>query len=698
VVSKRPRGVPSRPIGGRSQKSQSGPRPDRTSLGIDRTTIRLVIIGVVLLVTFVAMYSRLWFLQVLASDEYRVLARENSVRRVDSEPPRGRILDRNGVVLVDNRPSRSVTIDRQAVKGRRRTMVIRRLSKLLHVKGKDLRAELNNVTVSPYKPVSVANDISEGQATAILVRQDRYPGVGIEELPIRSYPHGKTLAQVLGYVGEISRPELEESETFDGAKPPYRAGDLVGKAGIERVYDRALRGRPKIERVVVDSDANIVGRRPGQKQEPGNDLYLSIDIRVQKLVEQALEDGIFAARRAGYVAPDGGVVVLDPRNGEVVAMASYPSYNPSILADGITTKEFNRLGAGTETPQDDQLVNRSIAAEQAPGSTFKLVTGAAAMALGVATPDTTLPCPPSVTYGTDRQTFNNWSSSHFGFIQFPTSLEISCNTFYFELGWQMEVRYGEAFGDKTERYQKFQRRMSFDNPTGVDLPYEQDGVVPDWNWCKENEDIGYCSDGAGGQVWYPGYTVNMSIGQGDLKVTPIQMATAYGSVANGGTVWHPRVGLEVRKPPTAVGEENLTGGTTGKGKLVKRVKPSKANELGLAPREIGVLRQGLEQVVSGPSGTAGAAFGGFPLDEFPIAGKTGTAQRGESDESDAWFVSYGPARNPRYVMAVYVERADHGGTTAAPIARQVWEGIAQIEGVGGVDEKTNVSLGSDSSG
>lgn len=690
------------------------------TLGMDRLRLRLLVFGVLLITVFVALFSRLWFLQVLAGDQYQALARENRVRRVDSEPPRGRILDRNGVVLVDNRATTSLTVDRQLIEDEEIPKVLRRLSKVLDVKPKELRKRLNDGTVSPYKPVPVANDVTEAEANKIFPYQERFPGVDVEELQIRKYHYRELLAQVLGYVGEISEEELKDSEQF---KKGYTAGDIIGKSGIERTYDSFLRGKPRIEQVVVNANNQVVGNRVKQQQEPGNDLVLSADIRVQEIVERALADGIEAARGGGYQAPDGGVVVLDPETGDVIAMASSPTYNPSILADGITQKEFNRLGAGTATPQDDALTNRAMASEQAPGSTFKPVTAGAALVNGVIGPYDGLDCPGTRTYppegGPGSVVFPNWTSASLGYIGIPESLEISCNTFYYELGWQMEARWGVSVesGDGTERFQRYERRAGFGEPTGVDLPYEQDGVVPDTDWCQANADIGYCPDG-----WLPGYTVNMSIGQGDLKVTPIQMATSYAALLNGGIVWEPRMGFEIREPAVQEQDdleaartrtrtdEETDDSTTEPGpavmeqvelsesKLVKEIKSRKKSALGLDETQMGVIREGLELVVGGSAGTAAGSFAGFPLEQFPVAGKTGTAQRGETGENDSWFLSYGPTDDPGYVIAVYVEQAGHGGTTSAPIARQIWEGIAALEGVTGVDTSTDVSLASDGSG
>jgi penicillin-binding protein 2 len=675
------------------------------------------VFSVLLITIFVALFSRLWFLQVLAGDEYQALARENRVRRVESEPPRGRILDRNGNVLVDNRATLSITIDRQLVDEEKIPKVLKRLSKVLDVRVKELRKRLNDGTVSPYKPIPVANDVTEAQANEIFPYQERFPGVDIEELQIRKYPYGRLLAHVLGYVGEISKEELEESDQF---RKGYRAGDIIGKAGIERTYDAFLRGKPRVEQIVVNANNQVVGKRLKQEQQPGNDLYLSADIRVQEIVERALADGIEAARGGGYEAPDGGVVVLEPDTGDVIAMASYPTYNPSMLADGFSFKDQRMLAGDPKTNQDDALTNRAMASEQAPGSTFKPITAGAALANDVIGPYDGLDCPGSRTYppegGPGSVAFPNWTSADSGFVTLPKSLEISCNTFYYELGWQMEARWGESLGvggDGTERFQKYERRAGFGEPTGVDLPYEQDGVVPDMQWCKDNEDIGYCPDG-----WLPGYTVNMSIGQGDLKVTPIQMAASYAALVNGGIVWEPRMGYEVRRPPVQEQDElEETQTRTGtdpqsedgdaqskvtekvevsKSKLIKEIKAPKGSMLPLDETELGAIREGLEAVVA--SGTAASSFAGFPLDRFPVAGKTGTAQRGETGENDSWFLSYGPANDPGYVIAVYVEQAGHGGTTSAPIARQIWEGIAELEGVQGVDASTEVSLASDGSG
>ncbi|MBA2273688.1 MAG: penicillin-binding protein 2 [Actinobacteria bacterium] len=641
---------------------------------IEPTLVRLGILGLLVIIAFGALFSRLWFLQVLASEDYRVLARENRVRRVQSEPPRGRILDRNGKVLVGNRLSLSVTIDRQSLRGpRQQRRVLERLERVLDRPRSDLRSNLLNPAVSPYKPVPVANDVSRKDVTYLAENQEDFPGVGYELLPVRTYPEGPLAAHVLGYVGQISEEELK-APYFRSARPRYLGGDLIGKAGIERTYDRYLRGRPQMEKVIVNSGGEVTDRSVIRPEEPGRDLTLTLDAKIQRLSEKALASGIRAARAANYQAIGGGVTVMDPRTGGVVAMASYPTYDPGVLADGISTKEYGALGAATPNdPTDDKLLNRALQGQRPPGSTFKVVTAGAAMASGVASSSSYLGCPPSFTYGV---TFNNWTSADMGSMGFARSLEVSCDTFYYALGARME----DTFGAK-EPFQKYARRAGFGHVTGIDLPNEAAGRVPDRAWCnaiRKATDGAICPYG-----WVPGYTINMSTGQGDLIVTPLQMATTYAAIANGGKVWKPYLGSRLSVP-----------GASGEGRVVRRFDTRVTARLPLEADELGVIRQGLVQVISGASGTAAGAFAGFPLDEFPLSGKTGTAELSATDSSlnDAWFLSYGPARSPKYVISVYVERAGHGGESAAPIAREIWEGI------GGFNSTTDVTLARDSSG
>jgi penicillin-binding protein 2 len=653
----------------------------KSAFGIDRVLLRLTVFGTLVVVLFVALFSRLWFLQVLDSSHFQRLAKNNRTRIVESEPPRGLIRARDGTPLVANRRSLSVTVDRQVVNTPRKARrVLKRLSKQLVIPIRELRKNLRDEAVSPYKPVAVANDVSEKAKFYIKEHSEDFPGVDVENLPVRRYPRGRMAAQILGFVGEISEDMLK-SDHFRRPRTDYAAGDIVGREGVEYVYDRFIRGRPRRDRVTVNSAGDVFASKRVQKEKPGRDLYLTIDRKIQTLTEKALADGIEAAQ-GQYVAPAGGVVVMDPDNGEILSMASYPTYNPSILADGYSDKDARLLGARTpDEPADDRLLNRPVLGGFPPGSTFKVVTAEAALWSGVASPYTALSCPGSIVYppegGPGSVVFNNWTSADYGYMGLAESLEVSCDTFYYQLGINLEEAFGAAQGDGTEKFQQFMRMAGFGHETGIDLPYEADGRVPDQEWCETNSEI-FCPYG-----WLPGYTINMAIGQGELIVTPLQMAVTYAAVGNGGRIVEPRLAKAL-------------GRTTPEGdpEILREFKSETVRRLPLDDSEWAPIRQGLELVISGDQGTAAGAFAGYPQGRFPIAGKTGTAQIGSVDSglNYAWFASYAPVDDPEYVVVVYLEKAGHGGESAAPVARQIYEGIF------GIDEKADVELSQDASG
>jgi len=690
--------------------SSPGAPGGKQSAGPEHTLLRLAILGVVIVVTFVAMFSRLWFLQVLATEDYQQLARENRVRLVYTEPPRGRILDRNGNVLVDNRPSYALTVNKQLIdEPEEQTKTLKKLARLLLPKDfdlskkskkqqeqkkefrrerrrtfKDLERRLNDVTVSPYKPVAVAYDVDPMLAVRIRDNAENYEGVGIEELPVRVYPQGKIAPQILGYIGEISQEDLK-SPYFLQARPKYRAGDIVGKLGLERSYDRHLRGRPGIQRYVVNSAGEPIGAPiEVQAEQSGKDLVLSLDAAIQRVAENSLENGIMASRNAGYEAPDGGVVVMDPNDGGVVAMASFPTYDPALLSDGFSNKDARQLGWHTEDGSDDAMINRAAQAAVPPGSIFKVVTAGAAIANGLTDPYESIPCPGSYDY--KEQVFANWTSADFGSVDLERSLTISCDTYYYELGKRLEEAYGppsSAGGDGTEKFQKYMRLAGFGHPTGLDIA-ETSGRVPDEEWYEDwcptvNPDLNFCRIG-----WLPGYTINMSIGQGDLSVSPLQMAVTFAAIVNGGNVLQPRLGWEIARS----NEES------GQLETQRAFKPSVRRKLPLDEATLSEMRAGLEAVTASGEGTATSAFAGYPMAQYPVAGKTGTAQIGsvDSGKNFAWFVSYAPADDPEYLVSVFIEKAGHGGESAAPVARQIFEAIF------GIDEETDVQLGSDVSG
>jgi penicillin-binding protein 2 len=642
----------------------------------DRTKLRLGLFGIIVLAAFIALFSRLWFLQVLASDDFQKLASENRIREVQSDVERGRILDRNGVVLVDNRASQTLTVDRNLLDHPiRKQHVLKKLSVLLETPVKEFNRRLHDLAASLYKPVAIANDVPKKAVKIVSEYPEDYPGVNVENRFVRTYPQGKLAAQILGYTGEITEEQLG-TDTF---KKGYQPGDVVGRSGLELMYDSLIRGKPRTERVVVNSTGSVVGSKVTQDSEPGKDLVLSLDARIQKITEKALAAGIYAAR-GSYNAPDGAAVVLDPDTGGVIATASFPTFDPEILADGYSFKDQKFLAGDPSDPDnhnDDLDLNRVIQSTVNPGSTFKVATAGAAMATGVMGPFDYRDCPGALQLST--QLFHNWTSIDMGPMGIPKSLEVSCDTFYYELGWEMENKWGAGNGDGTEKFQDYLRTAGFGHETGIDLPSENGGLVPDEDWCLElaraNEDL--CVDG-----WVPGMSVNMSIGQGDLLATPLQMAVTYAALVNGGNVLKPHLGGGLGVPDAETGEEQS----------VKEFDTKVASKLPLDETEMGVIRDGLVDVITGPEGTGGSAFVGFPLDRYPIAGKTGTAQySATSDLNRAWFVSYAPLDDPQYVVAVYLDQAGHGGESAAPVARQIYEGIFNL------DNKVEAGSGTDRS-
>ncbi len=668
--------------------------------GIDRTTLRLAVFGLCVMVAFVALFSRLWYLQVLAAPDYQELAKDNRVRFIKSEPLRGRIIDRNGVVLVENAAATAVTIDRQIIDTPERIdLVLRRLAKVLDEKESELRERLSSELVSPYKPVPVAEDVTRGERDYILENQeDFFGGVDIDKIPSRRYPKGHSAPHILGYINEITEDQLK-FDHFKNVRPRYEPGDIVGQSGLEYEYDRFIRGTPELLKVIVNSLGEPLAEKVVREEREGNDLILYLDYGIQELTEESLKAGIFASR-SRYQTPAGGVVVMDPKTGGILGMASFPDYDPRILTDGLSDKEYRKLGAKSpKNPDDDAFLFRPIQAQRAPASTFKIVTAGAAMASGVATAFTTLECPGVKLYPPPARSktvggsepFNNWTSFDLGTMGFPESLEVSCDTFYYELGWRMEDNSGASlFGDPNqyrEDFQKYARLTGIGHETGVDLPNEMDGRVPDWEWCREiwratrKDKLPTCGTKKG-PVWFPGYTVNMAIGQGDLLTTPLQMAVATGAIANGGAVMQPRVVSQVARPDEKDVEHPI-----------RAFEPHEVARLPLDLTQLGVIQEGMQLVTAGKSGTANEAFFGFPLGDVPIAGKTGTSELNEINElQDAWFVSYAPANDPKYVVVVYLEKSGHGGESAAPIAREIYEGLF------GIDRSTDIRLGVDESG
>jgi penicillin-binding protein 2 len=624
----------------------------------DSSRLRLGVLGMVVLSLFCALLARLWYLQVLASPTLKVEAQHNSVAVVYTEAPRGRILDRNGKVLADNRVVLALVAHRDEVADR--PEVLDRLSGLLNISVEEIKQRIADERYSLFKPVPVAVDVPKPTLIYVREHQPDFPGIEGLQLTERVYPNGSLAAHVLGTVGEINDEELAPRKA-EG----YRAGETIGKSGIELTYETELRGEPAIDKLEVDSVGRVQRSLGGQPAVQGDDVRLSIDIDVQRAAEESLEQSIQLARKSAdritgkpFVAPGGSVVVTDPRDGAVLAMASNPTYDPNEFTNGISVKRFAELN---DPASHLPLNNRAIQGLYAPGSTFKLATSVAALKTGMITPQITYNDQGSYTVTGERsQTFSNAAGARNGLVNVTKAITVSSDVFYYWLGerfWDERGKLGQS------AVQDVARTLGMGSYTDIDLPFESNGRVDDpasrERLHKENPSAFPYPE------WYTGYNLNMAVGQGDTAITPLQLANAYATFANGGTVFAPHVGQAV---------------LDRQGQEVRKIEPKVLgrNELPASIRE--PLLAGFRGVVSDPSGTGFNAFSGFPLAAFPVAGKTGTAEvSGKGDTS--LFTAFAPADAPRYVVTVVLEEAGLGAVAAAPVARRVLEAIAVKEGI-----------------
>jgi penicillin-binding protein 2 len=621
----------------------------------DSSRLRLGVLGMVVLSLFCALLARLWYLQVLASPTLKVEAQHNSVAVVYTEAPRGRILDRNGKVLADNRVVLALVADREEVAKHRD--VLQRVSALLNVPIAVLQERMADERYSLFKPVPIAVDVPKDKVIYLREHQSEFPGIEGLQLTERTYPNGTLAAHLLGTVGEINDTELEKRKA-DG----YRAGDTVGKSGVELTYESDLRGRAEIAKLEVDSVGRVQRLLGMQPAEQGNDVRLSIDIDVQRLAEESLAQGIELARRSTdfltgkpFVGAGGSVVVLDPRDGSVLAMASNPTYDPNEFTNGISVRRFQQLN---DPAGHYPLNNRVIQGLYAPGSTFKLATSLAAMKYGLITARDTYNDQGSYTVA--QQRFTNARGARNGLVDVSKALTVSSDVFYYWLGerfWDNRGKFGPA------AIQDVARSLGMGEYTEIDLPYESNGRVSDpagrEKMHKDNPEAFPYPE------WYTGDNLNIAVGQGDTAITPLQLANSYATFVNGGIVYAPQVGDAV---------------LDRQGRELRRIEPKvlKRTEVPLGARE--VLSAGFRNVVAHEDGTAYGAFLGFPLAQFPVAGKTGTAEAPPKQDTSL-FTAYAPADNPRYVITVVLEESGLGASAAAPVARRVLEGIAVKEGL-----------------
>jgi penicillin-binding protein 2 len=626
--------------------------------------LRLSMMAVVATALLASLFARLYDLQVVGSSDYQLQAEANRVRTVQVEAPRGRILDRNGKVLVDNRVAVVVAIDRNVfgdLSQPDQTALLQRVTFELTAAGHPISPEeitrrLGDKRYSRYAPVPVATDVPEELKIYLEEHAEEFPSVVVERTAVRHYPYGNLAAHTLGYVGQINDDELTYVQAAGDTAKPYALNDQIGREGVERTYEPYLRGTPGVRRIEVDAEGDPVRVISDREPRPGDDLVLSIDVDLQAVAEQALQQGLADARarpaRNGNPpnnATTGAAVVEDPNNGQLLALASYPTYDPTAFVDGIDAREWAYLN---DPANGEPLNNWAIQGQWASGSTYKLFMGYAALRSGLMTPDTVfhdgggyqIPgCSGLHCYR------SNAGGAAYGSVTIREALTVSSDAFFYNVGaqfWLQRERFGE------EGLQGYLAPWGIGEETGVALTGERPGRIPGPTWKREHHDD---------PVWRTGDSVNVGVGQGDVLVTPLQLANGYATFANGGTRYVPQIALRAQAYQT--------------GKVTQEFQPKAAGRVEMSPAEHQALLDGLAGVPV--RGTAAGAFSGFPLDAFPIAGKTGTAQV-DNKADTALFSAFGPVYAPRYQVTAVLEESGFGATSAAPVVRRIFEVVAGI--------------------
>jgi len=643
--------------------------------------LRMSILGVVVLGCFLALFARLWYLQVMEAPALAVQATVNRTRTVATEAPRGRIFDAKGRVIVDNRTSLIVSIDRNELKKvKNRDDLIARLADVLTANGAPIKIStiekrLSDKKADQLQALPIASDVTEEVIHHLSEYAEDFPAVSYERKTVRVYPYGTIASNILGYTGRITAETLKRLEPGtdpDGVEKSYQPDSIIGLAGVESTYEKELRGTPGIELVQVDFKNRPVGTESYQPPKSGNDIQLHIDIEVQIRAEQALVERLNVlrgtAQRDGTIrgAPAGSVVVLDPRDGGVVALASAPSYDPLEFAVGITQERYNQL---QDVNGASALIDRSITGQYAPGSTFKLVTAAAALSNGLIDGNSSIYDDGVYRVGNPVQEFTNAGKEKYGNVNVVRGLTVSSDVYFYWLGDRM---------DGTTLIQDAATAFGFDKRTGIDLPNESAGYV--LTKAEKKALSKKYPDAYPNGDWYTGDNVQLAVGQNVIVVTPLQLARAYAAFANGGTVYQPHVVWKILRP-------NST--TTDPSDVLRVLEPVVTGTVTLPPDVRGPIASGLEGVTSG-SGTGASAFVGFDQQAFRIVGKTGTAQvDGKADTS--LFASYGPALSPKWVVAAVMEESGFGSEASGEVARRIYEVIAN-QALTGAGTATNGSM------
>jgi penicillin-binding protein 2 len=631
-----------------------------------RLALRVGLLGMIALAVFAALFLRLWSLQILNGEQLLRAAQNNQRREVRIPAPRGSILDREGLPLVINVPGTAVQIDQASLPKHKsiRLRELRRLGHVLKMPAREIGANLIRHRSDLLTPVTIKSDVSELQAEYLTERSDDFPGVDVRTISLRYYPHRELAAHVLGYTGEVSQDQLKTL-----AKHGYHPGDTIGQTGIEAEYDKYLRGAPglAIKRV------NSLGRQQGTTSllvpyHSGDAVRLTIDLKLQVAAENALRYGIERARSSGcqgcWYSNGGAIVALDPRDGSVRALASNPTYRPSLYVGRVRQQALDAAGltAKSAKSMNYPALNRALDAAYPPGSTFKPVTALAAMQEHILQPFEPLAC--TGQYVNHGQVFKNWDPFVNEAMTLTTALAQSCDTYFYQVGYRF---YGMP-SERGPRLQAWASRFGFGQKTGIDLGSEITGLLPtpDWRiktYTKKTDPKHWRID----SLWKPGDSIQLAIGQKDLLVTPLQMARFYALIANGGKLVTPHLLQDVEQPSA----------NRRTGRIIPTPPPPAPEPTNVDAQALSVVREGLYEATHSSLGTSAAIFGGFPV---PISGKTGTAEK-FIDPGDgylhtfnqSWWCGYGPSNSPDLVVCALIENGGHGGDAAAPAALKVFE-------------------------
>jgi penicillin-binding protein 2 len=677
---------------------------------------RLIVLSVLVISLVATLLGRLWYLQVPAAAPYRQAASLNQVRDIVTEAPRGEVVDDKGRPLIDNKTALVVTVNRltllqQPNEGKQ---VLHRLGKVLHTSARALQARVtlcgpgvndpNCYGGSPYQPIPVSqlkpSLAATRQALQILEMRESFPGVTARLAAVRNYPKpdGALASSILGYAGPISAKELKQ---LSPAQQQVEANTQVGKTGIEAAYEKYLHGTAGLKQVAVDHIGAVTKVLKNTRPITGDTVVTNIDAKAQAALESDVASAVHTARAAGKTADFAAGVVLNVRTGGVVAMANYPNYQPNLFAKTLTNKHYKALSRAEGKP----LLDKTYQNAQAPGSTFKLISSLGLINDGTASLAQAYDCPSTFQ---NRHNFDGENGK--GLISFHEALVVSCDTFFFKLAdsdWKIDNNLIRAHKKAREGVQAMARALGMGENPGIDLPGAATGHIADrkntrldWQqikgaYCQGAKnpkfsaqhralDANYCKFG---YIFFPGDQENEDLGQGTVTVSPLQLAIAYGALANGGTVYKPRVAKAIVSP---------------RGRLIKRIKAPVRGRIPVSQADISYIRDAMYGVVSEKTGTGYGLYhdSNFPLGKVLVGGKTGTAELPNSQEDGSWFASFaGPAGGtPQYVTVIEVNKGDQGAITSAPTSLKVWDALYGLQGqkaifAGGVPPQALPKLG-----